>query len=184
MAEFTERMIHMLVEHEALRLKPYRDSVGKLTIGIGRNLDDRGLSYEEQTTLLLAHGTAAGVELSGTRLSARRDLKDGISEEEARWLCANDVERVCAELDAAYPWWREMADARQMALADMSFNLGAKKLAKFRPTLDEMRDGNWEEVALRLRRTAWYRQTGRRARRVIEMLRRGEPVDMSEVEKA
>jgi hypothetical protein len=29
-----------LVRDEGLRLRPYRDSVGKLSIGIGRNLDD------------------------------------------------------------------------------------------------------------------------------------------------
>ncbi len=32
---------------EDRRSKPYVDSVGKLTIGIGRNLDDRGLSDAE-----------------------------------------------------------------------------------------------------------------------------------------
>jgi lysozyme len=34
----------LLIKHEGLRLKPYRDTVGKLTIGVGRNLDDKGIS--------------------------------------------------------------------------------------------------------------------------------------------
>ena len=33
--------------HEGVRLTPYHDSVGKLTIGVGRNLTDRGLSVDE-----------------------------------------------------------------------------------------------------------------------------------------
>lgn len=41
-----------LVHHEGLRLKPYRDTVGKLTIGVGRNLDDVGISKEEAAVLL------------------------------------------------------------------------------------------------------------------------------------
>ena len=41
------RLHSELIRDEANRLKPYRDSVGKLTIGIGRNLDDRGISKEE-----------------------------------------------------------------------------------------------------------------------------------------
>jgi len=41
-----------LIIHEGIRLKPYRDSVGKLTIGIGRNLDDVGISHEEALYLL------------------------------------------------------------------------------------------------------------------------------------
>jgi lysozyme len=37
----------MLLRHEGLRLKPYVDTVGKLTIGVGRNLTDNGISQEE-----------------------------------------------------------------------------------------------------------------------------------------
>jgi len=37
---------------EGRRLFPYEDSVGKLTIGVGRNLDDRGLSQDEVDLLL------------------------------------------------------------------------------------------------------------------------------------
>ena len=36
-----------LAAHEGLRLKPYRDTVGKLTVGVGRNLDDVGLRLRE-----------------------------------------------------------------------------------------------------------------------------------------
>lgn len=42
---------------EGRRLKPYRDTVGKLTIGIGRNLDDVGISNEE-ADMLLEHDLA------------------------------------------------------------------------------------------------------------------------------
>lgn len=35
-----------------MRTKPYRDTMGKLTIGIGRNLDDVGLSTAEINQLL------------------------------------------------------------------------------------------------------------------------------------
>ncbi|MBF0165404.1 MAG: glycoside hydrolase family protein [Magnetococcales bacterium] len=38
--------------HEGLKVKPYRDTVGKITIGIGRNLDDVGISPEEALHLL------------------------------------------------------------------------------------------------------------------------------------
>jgi lysozyme len=41
-----------LVRHEGLRLKPYRCTAGKLTIGVGRNLDDKGISPKEAMLLL------------------------------------------------------------------------------------------------------------------------------------
>lgn len=40
-------IIPLLIEHENLVLKPYTDTVGKLTIGIGRNLTDRGITKVE-----------------------------------------------------------------------------------------------------------------------------------------
>lgn len=46
------RLQEMLIRHEGLRLKPYRDTVDKLTIGVGRNLDDLGITREEALILL------------------------------------------------------------------------------------------------------------------------------------
>jgi len=43
---------NQLIEHEGLKLKPYRCPAGKLTIGIGRNLDDKGITESEAKDLL------------------------------------------------------------------------------------------------------------------------------------
>ena len=53
----------MLTRHEGVRLKPYRDTVGKLTIGIGRNLDDVGITGYEAAYLLENDITKARNEL-------------------------------------------------------------------------------------------------------------------------
>lgn len=45
-------LVSMLVMNEGLRLKPYRCTAGKLTIGVGRNLDDTGITKEEALKLL------------------------------------------------------------------------------------------------------------------------------------
>lgn len=37
----------VIIQHEGMRLKPYTDTTGHLTIGIGRNLDDNGISQDE-----------------------------------------------------------------------------------------------------------------------------------------
>ena len=42
-----EAYINQLILEEGLCLKPYRCSAGKLTIGVGRNLDDNGISKQE-----------------------------------------------------------------------------------------------------------------------------------------
>lgn len=49
-----ERLRAQLARHEGFRQFPYRDTVGKLTIGCGRNLDDVGITREEAEYLLNA----------------------------------------------------------------------------------------------------------------------------------
>jgi lysozyme len=46
------KMLDMLKRHEGLKLKPYKCSAGKLTIGYGRNLDDRGITEKEAEYML------------------------------------------------------------------------------------------------------------------------------------
>lgn len=45
-------MVRQLRLHEGERLKPYRCTAGKLTIGVGRNLEDRGITAAESAFLL------------------------------------------------------------------------------------------------------------------------------------
>ena len=47
-----DKMIDELVDHEGLELHPYEDSLGILTIGVGRNLEERGISEDEAFYLL------------------------------------------------------------------------------------------------------------------------------------
>lgn len=41
-----------LVRHEGIELRPYRCPAGKLTIGVGRNIEDVGITEEEAIYLL------------------------------------------------------------------------------------------------------------------------------------
>ncbi len=53
-------VIAFLMRHEGLELRPYGDTVGKLTIGYGRNLDDKGITREE-AQMLLEHDVTEGI---------------------------------------------------------------------------------------------------------------------------
>ena len=45
--------IEQLKRHEGLKLKPYLCTAGKLTIGYGRNLEDKGINKSEAEEMLL-----------------------------------------------------------------------------------------------------------------------------------
>lgn len=47
-----QKLVHQLVEHEGLRLTVYNDAVGVPTIGVGRNLQSKGISSAEAFALL------------------------------------------------------------------------------------------------------------------------------------
>lgn len=72
-------LMEMLVKHEGLKLKPYKDTVGKLTIGIGRNLEDQGISKSEALVLLVndiekVHKESADAVKTFSTLSDARKL--------------------------------------------------------------------------------------------------------------
>ena len=43
----TDKVAAFIAKNEGIRLHPYRCPSGHLTIGVGRNLDDRGITYDE-----------------------------------------------------------------------------------------------------------------------------------------
>ena len=69
------RLRDMLAQDEGYRTKPYKDTVGKLSIGIGRNPDDVGLRPAE-VEFLFNNDVDAAEKLLDDRLSWWRKLDD------------------------------------------------------------------------------------------------------------
>lgn len=62
----TQALQNQLIVDEGIRLKPYMDSVGVLTIGVGRNLSNVGISHEEALMLLQTDIVKVYEQLDGT----------------------------------------------------------------------------------------------------------------------
>lgn len=127
-----------LTRDECLKLKPYPDTRGKLTIGIGRNLDD-----------------------------------DGISPAEADFLLTNDISGVIQSLDMAIPYWKNLSEPRQRAIANMAFNMGLHGLLGFRDMLAAIRAGDFNAASQAALNSEWAKQTGARAQRIAVLLATG-----------
>jgi lysozyme len=147
------RLDDQLILHEGLRLLPYDDATGKtvkpgqhyrgkLTTGIGRNLDGNPLTNAE-----VAHIGHNGREKA-------------ITKEQALYLLHNDIASVCRALDANLPWWQSLDEVRARALVDMCFNMGITKLLTFRNTLSFIRTGSYNAAATNLEKSLWYKQVG------------------------
>lgn len=159
--QFTGRTFHIaqsLIHHEGLRLHPYRCPAGKLTIGVGRNLEDPGLSSAE-------------IEYLG--LDGSRKIKDGITEEEAMYLLEHDIQRVIKELQSAFIWFGDLSAPRQVALIDMAFNLGFPRFCGFKRMLAALTRGNYETAAAEMLDSKWRRDVGQRVEDLARMVREG-----------
>jgi lysozyme len=73
------RLAETLVRHEGFRRKPYRDTVGKLTIGYGRNLDDVGLTPTE-ARLMLRNDIEVAVDIAREMTNTFEELNDARQE--------------------------------------------------------------------------------------------------------
>lgn len=146
-------MIAELDRDEGERLKAYKDTVGKWTIGVGRNLDDVGTAPLNRTVA---------------------DVKaNGITAAESAQMLAHDLDRVDSDLDKHLPWWRELDPVRQRVLVNMCFNMGIGGLCGFVNTLGMIRQHRYIEASRGMLQSKWARQTGARATRLAAMMRTG-----------
>lgn len=149
-----------LVEHEGIVLNVYKDSLGIDTIGIGRNLKDRGISKEE-----LDYMDIPNIETV---------YQHGITEADARYLAMNDIKIVENELVRVHECVEELDSVRQLILMDMAFNMGVPRLCKFKKMWNAIHEGNFEAASLEMMDSRWARQVGRRASKLSEAMKSGE----------
>lgn len=149
-------IIQRLVVNESLRLKPYRCTEGKLTIGVGRCVDTNPLTDEE--VCYIGHNCR----------------EKSITEEQAIYLLKHDVEGVKNNLDKRLPWWRKLDDERKYALIDMGFQLGISGLCKFKNMLAAMASGDFEKASKECLNSAYAKQTPARAERIARLIKTGE----------
>ena len=62
---------------------------------------------------------------------------------------------------------------RRSAVVDLLYNLGLTKLLKFIGTLGALKMKDWLAAANHLENSAWYKQVGRRGKRICKLIRDG-----------
>lgn len=153
-----EVCIQRLCVNEGIRLKPYYCPAGHLTIGIGRNLEGNPLTAEEKA--YIGHS-----------------VKQGITNDQAFYLCRNDLKKVRNDLDKNLPWWRDLNADRQFVMIDLCFNMGIgnskKGLLSFKNTLQAIALGNYIKASENLLKSKYAKDVGVRADRNAYCLKYG-----------
>ena len=132
--------------HEGLVLTVYKDTLGIDTIGIGRNLKDRGISKEELDYMDIPSIDAV--------------YEHGITEAHAYYLATNDIAIVENELTRP--------------VMDMAFNMGVPRLCKFKKMWAAIEAGDFNTASVEMLDSRWARQVKSRATKLSDAMKKGE----------
>jgi lysozyme len=154
-----DRMVTQLLLHEGLRLKPYRDTEGLLTVGVGYCIDRRGILPLEQ--------------IIGRKFDGK------LTREEAVKVLAADIDRFEAATLKAFPHYARLDEVRQRVCLDMAYNMGYGALC-FKKTIAFVMKGEHLKAGDEMMKSKWADQVGDgwggqldRAERLANMMKSG-----------
>lgn len=136
----------MTMDFEGVRYRPYKDSLGLWTVGVGH--------------------------LIGNGRSLPPDMNREFSHEEVVNLFNADYEHH-KKAAMSIPGFGKFNKTGQAALVDLTFNMGPRWISKFKQTAKAIAAGNAEGTASGLENSLWYRQVGRRGPAIVSMIRAG-----------
>lgn len=146
-----DRRLEMLKRHEGYRAEPYLDTVGKWTVGYGRNLEDNRLTLAETLQL----------------------LREGPTESFYAGLLRHDAEKARTVAEMSFPNWPIHSDPRQAVVENMIFNLGQGKFLGFRRMREAFICQDYGRASIEMLRSKWATQVGPRAVELADMMRSG-----------
>jgi lysozyme len=142
-----QALIALLKRHEDDRLQPYDDATGQTLVAGSRLVGNITI--------------AVGVNISA-----------GISEEESALLTNSRIVAVLTDL-ATFTWWNGLSEPRQIALADLRFNLGPERFREFRHMIHALAIGDFMAAAREMRQSRAAKQAGTRYEELAQMMEQG-----------
>jgi len=148
MIEANYEFLEQLTRHEGCILHTYRCPAGKLTIGVGHNLEANPIP------------------------DIRPNMK--ITHERALKILKADCISIASQLDKHISWWRTLTPPRQAVLLNMAFNMGIQGLLGFERTLKAIKVGDYEDASGRMLNSLWAKQVSKRAKELSRQMLTGE----------
>lgn len=186
------RLSAVLCRDEGVRLKPYRDSLGILTVGVGRNLRDKGISLHELSQFAvdglpfpsysaLLDFLANHVEVDDGYLLLDVKTFDmlfpaGLSQAQVGLLLDADIQSATVMAAALFSgehsvdFW-DFSELVQEVIVNLVFNLGIGGFKKFKKAIEAFCRHDWNAAADEILDSRAARQTGERYNRLARVLR-------------
>lgn len=134
----------MIIAHEGKRNRPYQDSLGLWTVGVGH---------------LIGDGKTLPPEMN-------REFSD----EEVMAMFEKDyAHHRSAAMNI--PGFDKLNGRGQGALTDLTFNMGPSWISKWPKLKKQLEEGDTQAAAANLEQSKWYKQVGNRAPTVVSLLK-------------
>jgi lysozyme len=139
-----EEIKQMIIAHEGKRYRPYQDTLGLWTVGVGH--------------------------LIGDGKSLPPAMNREFSEEEIMAMFEKDyAHHRSAAMNI--PGFDKLDGRGQGALTDLTFNMGPSWISKWPKLKKQLGEGDTQSAAKNLEQSKWYGQVGNRAPTIVSLLR-------------
>ena len=137
----------MIAGHEGIRLKPYKDSLGLWTVGVGHLIGD-GKSLPD-------------------------NWNRSFSKEEVMTMFDKDYDHHKAAAESKTPNFGAMSGAMKSAFVDLAFNMGPTWMSKWPMLQKQLNSKDATGAAANLADSKWATQVGNRADTIVGMVKSG-----------
>ncbi len=141
-----DKLREQLKIDEGVKYEIYNDHLGYPTFGIGHLVTEQDEEY----------GKPIGTPVSEQRVN---DVFD------------NDVAIYMSEAKKVFPNLDQLPDEAQQVIVNMTFNMGAPRLAKFKKFIAGVNNSDWNTAAVEMMDSRWAKQVGNRAERLRDRIK-------------
>lgn len=144
----TEALAQYISDNEGYRESPYFDTEQLLTIGIGTLIDDSSTGK----------ANIKRIEEMGYDLPSLREGYETLSREDALELMQQDMDTAISDAQELFSNFDNLTQERQIVLADMAYNLGKSRLAKFEDLIGAVEGNRWDDASDEIENSEYYSQ--------------------------
>lgn len=148
-------------QSEGFRSKPYKDSKGIWTIGIGFNIQSRNDAAKKLGD--------AGVDKSNIELITKK-RQGSITREQAENLLSFTLSEAYDAAADIFKSFKSQPLDIQGVLTDMTFNIGSNKLKQFKKFIDFIDKKSYKKASEEMEKSLWYKQVGNRAKELVDIV--------------
>lgn len=141
-------LIESIKVNEGFRANIYQCTAGVDTVGYGFNVN-----YLEEDELALNNGVV-----------------EPMTPEVAHKILELKLEKLKVALIREFSWVEQKPIIVQEALLEMAYQLGIPKMKSFSQTLTYIKEDNYQQAAINLRKSKWAKQTPKRVENLIRSL--------------